>query len=291
MSDLHDDELRAALWRASGDDCDTAEAFAQVQHRLRRARRRRMDVVCVLAVAVILLILGIGARSASRAASERPGSDPMAAPTISSTATVPTTATPTTTATSAEPVADPPTEPPSDSAANSTTDAPIDTVADTTDPSIKASPPRTSASSPPPSSAERSPTRSPSSSPQTFRALGGSVTVATVDNALSLVSAVPNAGFTMGQPWVTPLRVQVEFRSANGASWIRIDLVNGRAVPTTGQSGGGDNRGSGRRPSQTTTTPVGPSDSTDSARPTVTSTHDSSASSTSIDWRSGYHRG
>jgi len=96
MSELYDDEVRRALWEASGDSCDTDTAMRRVESRVRRIRRRRMDVAAAALLGAIIVTLGIASRSSGHEPAERPTSveTPTTAPTaVSSTATV-TTPTP-----------------------------------------------------------------------------------------------------------------------------------------------------------------------------------------------------
>ena len=89
MSELYDDDVRRALWEASGDGCDTEASARRVQARVRRIRRRRMDVAAVALLSAIVVTLGIAARSSGDEPAERPTS--VETPTTASTA-VPSTA-------------------------------------------------------------------------------------------------------------------------------------------------------------------------------------------------------
>jgi hypothetical protein len=89
------------------------------------------------------------------------------------------------------------------------------------------------------------------------------VTVATTTSGLTLVSATANAGYTVGQRSTSASRIDVVFRSASGSSWIRVDLVDGQAQPTTGESSGSTDHSGSRRPGPSTTTSP---PTTDSAR-------------------------
>ena len=73
MTDLRDDELRTALWQASGDDCDTSDALRRVEARVRRIRRRRMDVAGVGLLAAVAITLGFAARSGHGGAPDHRG--------------------------------------------------------------------------------------------------------------------------------------------------------------------------------------------------------------------------
>jgi hypothetical protein len=284
MSDLYDDELRGALLRASGDDCDADDAFVEVHRRVRRARRRRMDLVCALLVVAMFVTLGVAARSARHTTSEGPASTVTAVPTLPSTITIATTVAPATIASA----------PPADAPAAPATEAPAtDPAADST---VEATPPTdrgaavapSSGTSPSSSTSGRSSTAHTSApkTQQTFSAAGGQVTVATTNGDLTLVSATAGPGYTAAPPWTSSSRVQVVFHSEAGDSWIRVDLVNGEPQATVGSST--DHTGSRRSiPSSTTTAPRR---TTDGSGPAVSYPSGRSGSGSPTDTATGFRR-
>jgi hypothetical protein len=290
MSDFHDDELRGALWRASGDECDTADALVQVRTRLRRARRRRMVVVCALLVVAMLVTLGVAARSTRRTATDPPTSTAAVVPTLLPSTTTASTTAPETNgpppvaavdAPTVAPDAPAPDLPPEGAGTTTPTDAPM--------PTTNGAP-----LAPASSAGQAGGHSSPAPRQQTFASAGGEITVSTGNGVLTLVSATANPGYTAGGPWTSAQQVQVTFRSSTGSSWIRVDLVDGQLQPTTGESSFSGDHTASRRPGAPTTTT--PSRTADSPRPSVTypSGRDGSGTSndprTSRDWRTAPNR-
>jgi hypothetical protein len=275
MSDFYDDELRGALLRASGDDCDTEDAFGEVHRRVRRARRRRMDLVCALVVIAMFVTLGVAARSARHA--DGPASTDTAVPTLPSPTTTATSVAPPVVAapSSADAAAAPPSAP-----AEAPSPPPTDGTAETA--SATAGAAAGASSSSPSSSADRTTSRtSPPKTQQTFSVTGGQVTVTTTNGVLTLVAATAASGYTTVAPWTSADRIQVGFHSPSGDSWIRVDLVNGEALATVGSST--DHTGS-RRSIPSTTAPRSPT--SDSSRPSVSYPLGRTASSSATSWPS-----
>jgi hypothetical protein len=255
MSELRDDELRDALWGASGDECDTGTALGQVEARVRRIRRRRMDIAGVGLLVALVVALVVASRTRADNAPNRPASVVTAAPPV----------------TSALPTTTPSTAAPADTTAVPSTDlvaagapAPADATApatdDTTPPDESAAEmataddPGSTATADPPAAASR-PAAPPASAhanrtEQTFTGVGGRVTVAVTDRGLTFVSASARYGYVAGQPVVGATSVEIDFRSRTARSRIHVDLVDGRLVPTISNDDGRDRR-PGRTPSTT----------------------------------------
>jgi hypothetical protein len=250
MTDLHDPELRGALWRASGDDCDTGDALLAVEARVRRIRRRRMDVVGLALLAAVVVTLGIASRAGGGGSPGRPTSPVTEAPATS----VPPA--PTTPTTPSVVVTDPPAAAPSpvDSALPSVEPAPPDSSAaevapDDTAEAVDAAEEVTPAAAPQPANTSAAPAQ------QTFVAVGGRLTVAVSDGVLTIVSATPRDGYTVESPTATGASVAVEFRSDNASSRIRVDLVGGRLRPTIRNDDGWMSDDHRSRTTSPTTTP------------------------------------
>jgi hypothetical protein len=71
---------------------------------------------------------------------------------------------------------------------------------------------------------------------QTFTVAGGTVTVDVENGALSLASATPNAGFAIDKSEVQSDRVEVEFRSNDTDSRVRVRIDGGRLRVETGDN-------------------------------------------------------
>jgi hypothetical protein len=266
MSDLYDHdrdhELRDALWHASGEDCDTSDAFVRVEARVRRIRRRRMDIAGLSLLVALVVALGVAWQARDHDAAQRPASEvttttlpptSVGATTVASTA-APATAAPATAAdpapadsTAPGPAPDPaaPEMAPEETAPAS--DAPGATTGDP--PPVVAAPPATPAG-----------TRA-ARSEQTFSVTGGRLTVRLDDRGLSFVSASARTGYAAGTPAVSATSVAVDFTSRRGTFRIQVDLVNGHLVPTTSYDDGSHDR----RPGRTSTTTA-----TSAASPTLT---------------------
>jgi hypothetical protein len=256
MNDLHDHELRNALWQASGDDCDTADAMLRVQARVRRIRRRRMDIFGVGLLVALVVTLGIASRSHDHDAPERPTSDvTVTPPPVSSAVTtppgtelLPDTALPSgavesgALAAPAAPAAPATGAAPATSAVEVQADAPADTAADPGQPETAAALPGSASTRPP-------------RAQQTFTAPGGHLTVAVTNGALALVSATARTGYEAEAPTATAGSVEIEFRSRWGTSRIHVDLVDGRLEPTiTDEANGRGGDDHGRRSGRTMST-------------------------------------
>jgi hypothetical protein len=70
---------------------------------------------------------------------------------------------------------------------------------------------------------------------QTFRSVGGSVTVKLENGALSIVSTQAAAGYSEERHDTGPDRVEVRFTNDTGEWRVRVDLVNGAMVPEISQ--------------------------------------------------------
>ena len=88
----------------------------------------------------------------------------------------------------------------------------------------------------------------PGASPVTeiYDSAGGSITVRAADGQIALVGeAAPAAGFTAHVYDNGPDRVRVRFESATTESEIRVDLIDGRLVPTIRNPEGDSSSGPG----------------------------------------------
>src|SRR5262249_47104140 len=84
---------------------------------------------------------------------------------------------------------------------------------------------------PPPGAPAAAPPAEATPAEHTYDSSGGSITVRLEKGALTLVSTQPARGFGEDRRDTGPARVEVRFRDA-GTEWrIRVEAVDGRAVP------------------------------------------------------------
>jgi hypothetical protein len=208
MDEFDDSELSAALRERAASTrppLDVGQAFESVRHRARR-RRIRNGIAAGIggAAAVAAIAIGVGVVTSDRDVVRTPVTAPPEtgavvpsptsepAITVDSTSTTYTHSTTTTTG---------PRRTTTTTTATTTTDA-------TAGPAVPAV-------------------------TQPYESVGGSITVRLADGRIALVGdPEPAAGFTAHVYDNGPDRVRVRFESATDDAEIRVDLVNGRLIPT-----------------------------------------------------------
>jgi hypothetical protein len=224
MDEFEDSELSAALRERAArtrPPLDVGQAFDSVRHRARR-RRIRNGVATGIggAAAVVAIAVGVGALSSDR-----------------DVVRTPSTAPPETGAVVPSPTSEPAT----------TVDSTATTYARST---TTTTTPRTTTTT------GRTTTTGPTAAPivRTYESVGGSITVRATDGRIALVDDPASAeGFTAHVYDNGPDRVRVRFESDTDEAEIRVDLVDGRLVPTIRNPEGDSSSGPGT--GSTTTVP------------------------------------
>jgi cytoskeletal protein RodZ len=225
MDEFEDSELSAALRERAArtrPPLDVGQAFESVRHRARR-RRIRNGIVAGIggAAAVAAIAIGVGAVTSDRDVVRTPAT----APPETGAVIPPATSEPATTVDSTSTTY---------THSTTTTTGPRRTTTTTTA--------RATAGPAVPAVTE------------TYESVGGSMTVRLAGGRIALVGdPEPAAGFTPHVYDNGPDRVRVRFESATDDAEIRVDLVDGRLIPTIRNPDGDSSSGPGS--GSTTTVP------------------------------------